>query len=48
MSQIYPWKFDENPTTGSQDIVQTRNWQKSHANAYTNGIRIKTNMSPSS
>ena len=27
---IYPWKFDKNPTTGSQDIVQTR---KSHTDA---------------
>ena len=36
----------KNPTTGSQDIVQTR---KCHAdaNTYANGIHIKINMSPS-
>ena len=38
---IYLCKFGKNPTTGSQDIVQTR---KCHANA--NWIRNKNNIYP--
>ena len=37
---IYPCKFGKNPTTGSQDIVQTRNGD-------ANRIQTKNSMSPS-
>ena len=38
---IYPQKFGKNPSTGSQDIVQTK---KCDSEAYR--IRTKNNMSP--
>ena len=47
---IYPWKFGKNPTTGSQDIVQTRKCDSDvDANTYAdaNGIHTKINMSSS-
>ena len=38
---IYPWKFGKIPTTGLQDIMQTR-----ECDADANRIRTRINMSP--
>ena len=40
---IHPWKFVKNPTTGSQNIMQTRKSKDADAN----GICTLINMSPS-
>ena len=46
-SMMYPCKFGTNPTTGSQDIAQTRKWQ-ANTMANAGGTHTNNNMCPSS
>ena len=44
---MYQTKFGQNPSTGSEDNAGKRSYMDADANAEADGIRTKSNMSPS-